>query len=526
MKAIALEASTFSPETLIDGRYRVAQPLGEGAFGATYLCVDNLTAQKVVIKVAALSPSAIGEGAYERLRQEIFALRKIHHPAIANMLGQGLLSDGRPYLVVEWIDGQSLASMLKQGPLPPPLALLVIHSVTEALAAAHQANIIHRDLKPENIIIPNGVTGSRYRQATLVDFGTMGFLEQSRQEVERTTRPGEFFGTPYYMAPEQIVADPQSPATDLYGLGVLLYEMLYGFPPFKRGEQSIAEFLASALRESVSFPEVPSIPDNLKHFMQDLLAKDPNLRPTSAHAILSRIDQLTLNSILGDEVHTLQPPSALFPPALESASATWPPVSGRVQVQYAAIDEFVLERATPKVRLMNILSATAAALMVLLLLGISYHVRAVWQDYYGVALGIGIALAGIAAGQGTRALIARQRADHVPNVAHLLSDTKQHDTLSKSLAIQVDNLVQYCETTSEKVLGMTIANMVAEFRQAESSSDRQAALMNAAQLLEKLTTRLSPWYIRHDKLIAVSISLIGVITGIVTTVVSSLEALK
>ena len=198
----------IAPGQVIAGRYRIQKVLGEGGFGKTYLADHLTTANRVVIKVLNQDSSERG---IELFRKEAASLARIESAHVARVWDFGELEDGRPYLVFDYLDGLSLAQVLTSGPLKLEESLDVAEAVADALSAAHKKLLIHRDIKPSNVLIPFGGGALDFRQAKLLDFGIRGELKASTHE----TRVGEFFGTPGYMAPEQLQASAQSPATDV-----------------------------------------------------------------------------------------------------------------------------------------------------------------------------------------------------------------------------------------------------------------------------------------------------------------------
>jgi len=278
----------------IDGRYEILQQIGEGGFGVTYLAEDQQTLTRVAVKIAR---SSHGVDAARRLEQEARVLARIDSQHVARFLHLGSLPDGRPFLVVEFIDGVSLDQILKAHELPISHALAVLEAVATGLAAVHALGVIHRDIKPSNIMVPNGPTGwPEFDQAKLLDFSVRGRLEGDTG----LTVAGQLFGTPYYMSPEQLRGEAQSAATDVYLLGVLLYEMIYGRRPFS-GESPMQMILKS-LTEDALIPSTPVLPDAFRSFLQRCLSKDPHKRPDSGGSVLKEIERLKV--VLGPTLQT------------------------------------------------------------------------------------------------------------------------------------------------------------------------------------------------------------------------------
>jgi predicted Ser/Thr protein kinase len=219
----ASSATGMADSTLTSpfGRYRIVRKLGKGAMGSVYLAQDSKLDRLVALKVPSLPPS--DEVAAERFAREARAAATIEHPGICRIYDVGQIGD-RPYLTMAFIDGPSLTDELRSGPIAPRRAAALARDTALALAEAHRHGVIHRDLKPANILI--GQNG----QPVVVDFG----LARSAKDDRRLTAEGEVIGTPLYMSPEQIQGDSAriGPATDIYALGAVLYELLAGRAPF------------------------------------------------------------------------------------------------------------------------------------------------------------------------------------------------------------------------------------------------------------------------------------------------------
>jgi serine/threonine protein kinase len=206
----------------LGGRYRVGALLGAGGMGEVWAARDLLLDRPVAVKV--LGAALAGDGrAAERLRREARAAARLDHPNIARMLDLGE-HDGRPYLVMELLEGESLATRIdRAGPIPPAEAARVVAAVADALQAAHSAGVVHRDVKPGNVYLTSG------GEVKVLDFG----IASAAGETDLTT--GDLLGTAAYLAPERALGRPATPAADLYSLGVVLYQLLAGRRPFQGG---------------------------------------------------------------------------------------------------------------------------------------------------------------------------------------------------------------------------------------------------------------------------------------------------
>jgi serine/threonine protein kinase len=236
----------FSAGDLIaDGRYRIVRLIGRGGSGDVYEAFDTALGGAIALKT--LKPSLAGNAIQlERFRREIQSARRVTHPNVCRIFDMGVHGGGggsrqeRFFLTMELLGGPSLAQRLEAGPaFSTDEALPVLDQVAAGLEAAHTAGVIHRDLKPGNVVMLPGAPGSAAR-AVITDFGIA--LSDAQGDI-RLTQSGELVGTPEYMAPEQADLGPSTPATDIYALGLIAYEMLTLRRPFDSGETPLATVL-------------------------------------------------------------------------------------------------------------------------------------------------------------------------------------------------------------------------------------------------------------------------------------------
>jgi eukaryotic-like serine/threonine-protein kinase len=263
--------------------YRVDEVLGYGGMGVVYGAHDTKLDRAVALKVL---PDEIARDAagLQRMRREAQALAAVQHPNIASIYGfedQAAL----PFLVLERVHGETLASRLQRGPLTPEEALQIGHSIASALHVAHERDVVHRDLKPGNVMITtSGVV-------KVLDFGiaqreTGSSADQSRT---RLTQAGAAIGTPGYMSPEQILASDLDHRTDIFSLGCILYECLAGTPPFQG--VTAAEVMASTLHRVPSFRLLPGpTPSRFRGLLERCLEKEPDRRPLRMSQVRDEID--------------------------------------------------------------------------------------------------------------------------------------------------------------------------------------------------------------------------------------------
>jgi len=254
------------------GRYRLLAPLGRGGMGVVYRAHHDGLDQEYAVKLLRAGTDAPQE-IVERFLREARAVARIgKHPNIVQVHDVGE-QDGCYYLAMDLVDGAPLSSHTAKGPLPPREAAGIACGIARGLQVAHDAGIIHRDLKPSNVLV------DRAGVPHVADFG----LARDILSRQRLSREGDVFGTPQYMAPEQAAGenDRVGPATDVYGLGATLYEMLTGRPPFDAGTS--AELLYRVLSQE---PAPPSdVPADLATICLKALEKDPSRRYPSARAM-------------------------------------------------------------------------------------------------------------------------------------------------------------------------------------------------------------------------------------------------
>jgi tetratricopeptide (TPR) repeat protein len=283
------------------GDYEILGELGRGGMGVVFKArqkgLNRLVALKMVL------PGAYSAAALARFRTEAQAAARLQHPNVVQIFEVGE-DDGRPYLVLEYVEGGSLARRLGGVPLPPPQAARLAETLARAIHAAHQAGIVHRDLKPANVLLAcPGAAPPREDDATtpiparreesadlagvvpkITDFG---LAKQLDEETGHQTETGAILGTPSYMAPEQAEGRGRhvGPAADVYALGVLLYEMLTGRPPF-RGVSKL-DTLQQVLRDPPVPPRrlQPGVPRDLDTICLKCLEKAPARRYASARAL-------------------------------------------------------------------------------------------------------------------------------------------------------------------------------------------------------------------------------------------------
>jgi serine/threonine protein kinase len=254
------------------GSYRIEGTIASGGMGVVYRAAHVLLPRPAAIKV--LRADVVGmRSATERMLQEARILELIDHPTVVKIYDVGQLPDGRPWVAMELLDGQTLADHLfvhKQ--LPPPEVARIVLSVADALMRSHSAGVVHRDVKPENIML---VAGPSELEVKVIDWGIARLATATRRLTQLDYSPG----TPHYMSPEQLRGQPVDGSTDTYALGVVTYEMLSGEPPFD-GPTPL-DIAVKTLQNAIpSLPSQLDLPPQIDGLIRGMLAKSPAERPS------------------------------------------------------------------------------------------------------------------------------------------------------------------------------------------------------------------------------------------------------
>ncbi|RVU41476.1 serine/threonine protein kinase [Lujinxingia sediminis] len=287
-------AGSLSKGSLIAGRYRLDRPLGDGGMGQVYRAEHVLMRKTVALKVLHAELTENKE-VVARFQREAQAAALLDSPHVCQATDFGQTDDGEFFLVMEYLEGQTLHEAMALGKMPLVRAAHIARQIASALGQAHAHGIVHRDLKPENIMLVDREGAPDF--VKIMDFGiariSMG-EEAGADKPTRLTRKGMVYGTPHYMAPEQIAGAEVDARADLYALGVVLFEMLTGQPPYD--DDNVARLMGKhvthpipTLRERC--PEV-AFPQAAERLIARLLAKDADARPESAEALIETIDTL------------------------------------------------------------------------------------------------------------------------------------------------------------------------------------------------------------------------------------------
>jgi len=301
------------------GEYVIEAPIAAGGMGIVYRAVHPLIGRRVAIKVVRPEMMEDKDQA-DRFLKEAQALSAIKHRGIIEIIGFGNLSDGRQYMVMEFLEGEPLESLMeREGSMSPARALPLIDEILSALGAAHKAGVVHRDLKPSNVFLSLATSGER--NVKVLDFGLAKHAPVGLDGVVGPVgvvgaKSSLMAGTPEYIAPEQARGLAASPQTDLYCLGVMLFEMLAGELPF--AADNVVDLMKKHVYERAPrlSSKVNGLPDSLDALVAVLLEKNPEARPATAD-----IARQTVTRILRElrEQSTRQVANPLLTPAAAAA---------------------------------------------------------------------------------------------------------------------------------------------------------------------------------------------------------------
>ncbi len=319
----------------IIGRFELGRLIGEGAMGQVYESIDPADGSRVAVKI--MRANLMSEDRFrKRFDKEVRLLRTVRHSRIANLVDAGIVGGGLPYLVLEFVEGRPLSDLLQQEKhLPLETSLRIAADVLRALDAVHAAGIVHRDIKPANVMVQGrGAT----TVAVLCDFGIARLVDA---DDERLTAVGALVGTPHYMSPEAARGLEVDGRADLYAVGVLLYELLTGDPPFDSANPT--GLLIKHIQDPV--PPLararPDLPEPVTEYVHRLLDKDRDARPADAAGALDGVSRLLRGEPTDARVHPPLPDSEGIQNYVwswdlsASSAALWPLVSDTRRINRA-----------------------------------------------------------------------------------------------------------------------------------------------------------------------------------------------
>ena len=289
-----VEVGAWTPGAVVRGKYRIVSKVGQGGFGAVYKALhvqfDELRAIKVINKEYLNDQLFV-----KRFKHEAVITRKLQHPNAVRVDDIDESEDGTPFIVMEFIEGQSLRKLIEtEGAQPAARVCSVIRQSAAALEASHRLGMVHRDIKPDNIVLVETPEGE---MAKVLDFGIAKVKEGRKGDTGGMTLTGTgvVIGTPQYMSPEQAMGkrgDQLDGRSDLYSLGIVMYQMLSGELPFKADttmEMLIAHVQQPPVDVCAVHPEL-QIPEAVASIAMRLLAKNPDDRPASGQALIEEIE--------------------------------------------------------------------------------------------------------------------------------------------------------------------------------------------------------------------------------------------
>jgi serine/threonine-protein kinase len=280
-------APTRLDGTIIDGRYKLLSLVGQGGMCSVYRAQDQKRGLQVAVKVLP-SERAKNQEMATRFQREASAGKLIQHPNVVSISDSGELEDGSLYLVMEFLEGHSLSTIVEKQKLPVDRAVQIAKQVLEGLEAAHQLGYAHRDVKPDNIMLVGEPGGEK---AKLLDFG----IALNERAAFKLTAVGLAFGTPEYLSPEMAMGLPTDARSDLYAVGVVLYQMVTGQLPFE-GDQG------ALLRAHIDKKPIPpralnkEVPPKLDEIILRALEKLPEKRFASARLMAADLDNVKRSS--------------------------------------------------------------------------------------------------------------------------------------------------------------------------------------------------------------------------------------
>jgi serine/threonine protein kinase len=274
------------------GQYRVLEFLGEGGMGTVFEVEHSALIRRYALKVLRTKVIERDAGAAQKFLREARTAARVRHPNIVDVVDFGHLPDGRPYFVMELLEGQSLADLVAGGALAPAEVVTIARQLANALAAAHDRGVVHADVTPSNVLVVDaggdatGAPGELH--VKLVDFG----LAELAGEGLRDENPEFVLGTPAYISPEQLRGLAPTDRSDQYGLGAVLFEMLTGHPPFHHDDlRSLCMMHLTAPIPSIESPHGP-LPPKLADIVTTCLQKTPQARFPGMRALLVALDEI------------------------------------------------------------------------------------------------------------------------------------------------------------------------------------------------------------------------------------------
>lgn len=337
-------------DDILMGRYRLEMKIGMGAFGAVYSAIDQQTGERVAIKSLPPQRKDMSPTTLARFQREMKVISALVHRNIIGLYDFGQTPHGAFFMVLEYAGGQSLEATIQRGALAPRQVLSVCEQMASALLLAHHLGVIHRDLKPANIML---IEQDEEYLVKVLDFGTAKLLQRIDDDpVDQLTREGIAVGTPRYIAPEQARGQQVGPWTDLYALGLLMYEMLTGARAVKADDIEGA-VMAHISPHPLELAEIDRVPRAFRPILARLIDKNPVRRYQSAETLLVDLEQVRYEMFDAgagrqrlDPVRARLIPGPGSPPASHAPMTSQPPLTAEAGSPVAGRHEAAAGHAT------------------------------------------------------------------------------------------------------------------------------------------------------------------------------------
>lgn len=332
----SLRGKKFEEGEIVGGRYKIIAVIGEGGNGVVYRVRQIFLEKDMALKTIYSGHDS--DNVIKRFQQEAKTTSSLEHPNLINVKDFGVLHDNRPFLVMDFADGNSLAQVFrKKGSLSQDELISVFSKVLEGLAYAHDNGIIHRDIKPSNIMFLDD--GAKIDSVKIIDFGIAKIATSEGGEIQSLTRTGEIFGSPLYMSPEQCLGQKVDSRSDLYSLGCVMFEALTGAPPFV-GETALLTLMKHTTEAPPSLREGSlgkEFSEELERIVAKMLKKTPDERYQDARAVAAEL--LSLQNPDRDR----HPAKETKPNRIQNRTKVWGLVSVLVLTSLISIP-FILDK--------------------------------------------------------------------------------------------------------------------------------------------------------------------------------------
>jgi eukaryotic-like serine/threonine-protein kinase len=277
---------------LFERRYRIVRELGRGGFGTVYLAYQEQMDRHVAIKVLKSGIGDLHHSAKERFLREVKIISKLRHPNTVTIHDFGETAQGVLYMVLEFVEGKTVKQIIRRdGALQPQRALALSSQIARSLAEAHRHGVIHRDLKPDNIMVTDLETEADF--VKVLDFGIARLLRTDERDLTSVGLPEgerELIGTPRYMSPEQVRGQSLGPASDVYSVGLILYEMMIGQPAVQ-GDTTMALISQQISPEPLRLEGLRALPPRISEVIRKATTKDMTQRYHNAEAFIEALEQ-------------------------------------------------------------------------------------------------------------------------------------------------------------------------------------------------------------------------------------------